>query len=140
MNLEEVYFGFHAPSLDPITSLLGHVEVWGYTADETWVFINPEHDRLKVAALHRYDDVTDAVARRFHHCRSILRLAPGDRALRVPLFPPMTCAGVCGHLVGVRAFTPWGLRAQLLRIGAEIVHEKPQGAEGRPGGEGRARA
>ena len=139
MNLEEVYVGFHAPARDPLTSILGHVEAWGYTADETWVFLNPEHDRLKVSALHRHDEVEAALAHRFHHCRLILRTRP-ERALRVPLLPPMTCAAVCGHLAGLRAFTPWGLRAQLLRAGAEIVHEKSEGPEGRPEGQGRARA
>ena len=122
MNLEEVWVGFHPPSREPLTSFLGHVEAWGYTADETWVFVNPEHDSLKITALHRLDDVEAEMARLFHACRLILRTRPG-RALRVPLFPPMTCAGVCGHLVGLRAWTPWGLRAQLLRAGAEIVHE-----------------
>jgi hypothetical protein len=36
----------------------------------------------------------------------------------------MNCATVVGQIVGLRAFTPRGLRRKLLAIGAEVISTK----------------
>lgn len=114
--------------------LMGHVSAYGYTADENWVFYNPEGSGTTLLIAHRHDDVIDLIARTRSTAALILRMAPTGRRYRVPIFPPMTCAVQVSSLLGVRAFTPPGLRRTLLRQGAEIIHadaERTQGREGR---------
>ncbi len=135
MRAIEVYFGFYRPWWG-LTGLFGHCDAWLYTEDDTWVFVDPGSTGLHVRVTHRHDDVQDLIAARFELCRSILRMPAREPAFRVPVHGPMTCASVCGSLVGVRAYTPWGLRRSLLRNGAEVIHE----AEGKSRGQGRPAA
>lgn len=132
------YFGFHAPAgfTDlrrgaSFRAILGHVEAWGYTADDTWLFIDPRGAGTRIRVTHLHDEVEEAMAGRFATCQSILKIAPTSREYAVPFFPPMNCAVQCAHLVGLRAFTPAGLRRTLLRNGAEVIYD----AERRPGRE-----
>ena len=41
VNLIEVYFGFHRPYSSSFRGWFGHVEAWGYTEDDNWLFIDP---------------------------------------------------------------------------------------------------
>lgn len=61
---------------------------------------------------------------------------PGRRHARV--FAGMFCVGVIKRLVGLNsgAFTPGGLRRDLIRAGAKKVFDEGQGPQGRSGAEG----
>lgn len=136
MNVLEWYFAFHAPHRETWWGMFGHVEAFGYTRDDTWVFIDPEYQGIKVFVTHLHDEVEEQLARRFLPNSLVMRLDRWDRA-RLPPAIPFNCASVCAGLVGLRAYTPWGLRRSLLRNGAEIVHA---GTKGRPERQGGARA
>lgn len=112
---------------------LGHVEIWGYTEDDTWLFYDPQVSGTKVIVIHRHDDVIDQLEARYSLCDLILRL-PNDGA-KPPfnLWLPMTCASVIAHMTGVGAFTPWGLQKRLLAKGAEVIHENPERRSRRQG-------
>jgi len=131
----EWYFGFHPPAgLTELRAgasfraIFGHVEAWGYTADRTWMFFDPRGAGTRIRITHHMEEVEETMARRFATCQTILKIAPTGREYRLPLFPPMNCATQCAHLVGLRAFTPAGLRRTLLANGAELIY----GTEGRP--------
>ena len=135
----EWYVGFHygrfrnhKGSIYPF-GWLGHVEIWGYTEDDTWMFFDPQVSGTKVIVAHRYDDVMDQLTARHSICDLILRLPNEGRKPPFNLWLPMTCASVISHMTGVSAFTPWGLRRKLRAIGAEVIHEN---AEGRSSGQG----
>jgi hypothetical protein len=138
----EWYVGFynrafrnHLGAVQP-TSWFGHAELWGYTADDTWLFLDPKASGTLIVVIHRHDDVLDQLRARFALCDLILRLPAKPARLLFPIHMPMTCATIIGHILGVRAFTPSGLRRKLLANGAEIVSEKSQGRPGRQGREG----
>lgn len=136
--IEEWYIGFydrHFRDLDGRLSyrgLFGHCEVWGYTADGTWLFLDPQGKGTRVRVEHRHDEVNRLLAYRFTYCSEILRIAADDPEFRAPVFWPVSCASFCGHLLGIRALLPHTLKRRLLAKGAEVVHEK---AEGRSGGQ-----
>lgn len=115
----------------------GHVEIWGYTDDETWLFIDPQGTGTKVLVIHRYEDVMDQLNARFSLCDLILRVPASSAKPMFPIHLPLNCASLVGHMVGVRAFAPAGLRRKLLAKGAEVVHENP---ERRSSGQGSAGA
>lgn len=134
--MQTLYFGFHAPYFAKDgrphpTGWFGHCEAWGYE-DDTWTFIDPQAKGIIVRSFFRHDDVMDQLNARFALCESILRIEAQSRPFRLPLHGPMTCAAVCGALVGIRALAPAGLRRKLLLIGAESIHE----AQARPSGVG----
>lgn len=140
MNLLTVYFGFHPPAgLTELRSgasfraIFGHVEAWGFTEDRTWMFFDPRGAGTRIRITHHHDDVTELMARRFEVCQTILKIAPTGREYRLPLFPPMNCATQCAHLVGLRAFTPAGLRRTLLANGAETIYAAERGHRGEEG-------
>lgn len=108
----------------------GHVEIWGYTEHDTWLFFDPQGQGTKIILTHFHDDVMDQLNARHCLCDTILRLPNGMQKPMVPVYPPMTCASIVGHMLGVRAFTPRGLKAKLLAIGAEVIHENAQGRSG----------
>ena len=103
----------------------GHVEIWGYTRDDTWLFLDPQASGPIIIVEHRHDDVMDQLNARHALCDLILRL-PNERKPLFPLHFPMNCATVVGQIVGVRAFTPRGLRRKLLANGVEVIHENPE--------------
>lgn len=127
MNLLEVYFGFHRPYASNYRGWFGHVEAWGYTEDDNWLFIDPQMSRTRLYVCHRHDDVVEMMAVRYETCESILKIRPTGQDFRFPVHFPMTCAAICGHLVGLRAFTPAGLRRKLLANGAEVIHGQAEG-------------
>lgn len=137
MNLLAVYFGFHPPAgLTELRAgasfraIFGHVEAWGFTEDRTWMFFDPRGAGTRIRITHHHDDVTELMAARFATCRTILKIEPTGREYRFPLFPPMNCATQCAHLVGLRAFTPAGLRRTLLANGAETIYDTERGPRG----------
>lgn len=134
--IREWYFGFHRPMLRHPRLWLGHCEAWGCADDDTWLFIDPQGVGLIAYTAFLYDDVQAQLRARLDLCDEILRLPAPKRGFRVPLHGPMTCASVCGSLVGIRALVPWTLRRSLLAKGAEVVHE----TEGKSGGYGGAAA
>lgn len=130
----EWFVGFHPRYLRSLsgsltyTGIFGHVEIWGYTVDDTWIFIDPQGQKgTQVLVTHLYDEVVDQIEARFQLCETILKVPSGSEISFLPVFPPMTCATIVGHILGIRAFTPSGLKRKLLKIGAETVH----GTEGR---------
>lgn len=136
--IEEWSIGFYKPYLRDtegrltIRGLLGHCDIWGWTADGTWLFIDPQSRGSRVHVCHAYDDVEAQIRARFDLCDLILRVPANDPEFRIPIFPLLTCASFCGHLLGIRALLPATLRRKLLAKGAEVVHG--QQAKGKPGG------
>lgn len=129
----EWYVGFHAPHKECFWTRFGHVECFGYTQDETWLFIDPRRSGTQVVVTHLHDEVEGLLASRFTRCSMILRTSRRG-TFTVPFYPPMTCAAMVGHILGVRAFTIAGLRSKLLRAGAEVIHDasakrEPRGQE-----------
>lgn len=110
----------------------GHVEIWGYTEDDTWLFLDPQASGPIIIVEHRHDDVMDQLTARHTLCDMIFRL-PNERKALFPLHFPMNCATVVGQIIGQRAFTPRGLRRKLLAIGAEVIHENAQRGSSRQG-------
>lgn len=134
------HFGFHRPYLRGLNGRidargwLGHCEAWGYTEDDTWLFIDPQGVGTKVRVMHRHDEVMAQLEARFALCDQILRMPAADPTFVFPLHGPMTCAAICGHLVGIRALVPAALRRKLLANGAEVIHGQAEGRSRRQGG------
>lgn len=139
--IEEFYVGFHKPYLRDaegklsVRGMFGHCEIWGYTSDGTWLFLDPQSKGGRVRITHVYDEVNQHLAFRFALCTEILRVPADDPEFRVPVFGPLTCASICGHLLGVRALLPSTLRRKLLAKGAEVLHGRSaeRGSAGQEG-------
>lgn len=129
----EVYVAFWRPHTRSLWGFLGHVEVFGYTQDDTWFFIDPRRGITEIKITHRHDEVTALLAHRFANCSEVWRLAPGQ-PLRLPLLGIFTCVTVAASVCGVRAYSLRGLRRKLRAIGAVKV-ETDESPEGRPGGQ-----
>lgn len=134
----EWYVGFHAPAFRApeghISPRLwfGHCEIWGYTADQTWVFIDPQGLGTRVRAIHMHDDVMEALTARHTLCWSVVRIEAEDPHFSFPPVSLLSCASVCGAMLGTRALFPATLRRKLLAKGATEIHA----AQGRPQGQG----
>lgn len=115
------FFGFTKPWRHP-HGWFGHVEAWGRDEDGSWVFIDPQSTGSRVEIFYRFEDVEDVLTLLNTRCDTILWLPNPVGTFRVPIFGPMTCASICGSLVGIRALAPAGLRRKLLAKGAEVVH------------------
>lgn len=116
-------FGFTPPWRDPI-GIFGHVEAWGCDSEGSWVFVDPRATGTMISCIFRFEDVEDVLTIMNERCSEILWMPQPIGLFRVPVFGPMTCASICGSLVGLRALSPRGLRRKLLANGAEIVHGK----------------
>lgn len=132
----EWFVGFYDPKLRNHNGKIfprgwfGHVEVWGYTEDDTWLFYDPQSNGTKVVVIHKHDDVLDHLTARHCLCDAILRLPAIAGAGPFNFYLPMTCASIVSNMLGVRAFTPWGLKRKLLANGAEVIHENPERRSG----------
>jgi hypothetical protein len=126
------YFAFYGTERDP-RSWFGHVDMWGFDPDtDSWVFLSPSYSSMPVEVTHIAEEVDALFAARLSLARHVLRY---DRAAVKNALPPVTvqtCASICGHVVGLRAFTPWGLRRKLLANGAEVLNIET--SEGRSSG------
>lgn len=120
----EWYVGFHAPVRAWSWTVFGHVEAWGYTRDATWLFFDPQAIGTKIYVTHHADEVDELMARRMEACATIYKLAPPQTKIRLPFHPTMNCVTQTAHLLGLRAYSPWGFRRILLAHGAkELVYE-----------------
>lgn len=141
MNLHEIFFAFHRPTpigrvvrgAESWRCIFGHVEAYGYTIDDTWLFFNPEGAGTDIEITHLHDEVIDRIAKIRCTAETVLSMKPDGRKFRIPLHLPMNCATQCAALVGRRAFSPAGLRKTLLREGATIIYENAQGKPKRQG-------
>jgi hypothetical protein len=138
--VREISFGFHAPYFSKDgrphpPGWLGHCEAWFYEG-ETWTFIDPQAKGLIVRSVFRHDDVLDELHARFALCVSILRVEVEPRPFRSPPFQLMTCASICGALVGIRALAPSGLHRKLRAIGAIEINHDTKAKPSRLGGAG----
>lgn len=122
MNVRAYYFAFYEPSGEGFYGVFPHVEAFGYTDDGSWLFLDPRRQITQVSVLHKIEEVDEAIALRLDRADLVLRY---DRRhpRTVPPLMPQTCASVCGHLVGVRAWTVGGLRKKLLQNGAEVISD-----------------
>lgn len=120
------FVGFYAPYWRDLNGKLtlrgifGHCEIWGNNGD-TWVFIDPKSDKTTVQVLHRYDDVRYALLARETLCHTILR-APEPRDFTMPIHGLISCAAICGSILGVRALLPSTLHRKLQAKGAKVIH------------------
>lgn len=143
MQPVEIYFAFQKPAsfrdgLRDIPTLLGHVEAFGYTVDDTWFFLDPNRKVAHLRITHHHDDVERIMAEIIARSYLVLRVEPG-RELRFPPVQVYSCAAVCAHLVGLRAFTPRGLIRKLRAINAtEVKNEDAEDAQGGQGRQSRA--
>lgn len=127
MNIIQWYFGFHTPCR-PLAKdfswygVLGHVEAFGYTKDDTWLFFDPQGRGSEIRITHLHDEVEELMTDRYAMCETILRIAPPSDKLIIPLRGPTTCVSQCAGLLGWRAYTPSGFHRKLLKNGAEVIH------------------
>lgn len=129
----EWYVGFWPSRNTSLWARLGHVEVWGYTEDDVWVFLDPQAVGLMIDVTYMHDEVEAHLAKRFANCSEIWRLSE-RRELTFPVMAPLCCPVWVGHVLGIRAFTLRGLRRKLRAIGAEKIHENSGGKPGRQEG------
>lgn len=138
MHITEWYFAFYKRATlkdlragSSWTTILGHVEAYGYTEDQNWLSFDPRSRGTRISVMHMHDDVVDFMASRHEAADEIWRTRMSSQLL-IPVHVNMTCATQCAALIGLRAFTPRGFRNKLQRNGAEKIHVK---AERRPGSE-----
>lgn len=123
-------FRNHFGRIDP-RGWFGHCEIYGCDNDQTWTFIDPRGEGLSVHTIFRQQDVLDELAARHELADLILKASPAEKFL-IPLHPQMTCASVCGAVLGIRAWLPCTLRRKMLRKGAEVIHEAARRRSRRP--------
>jgi hypothetical protein len=129
MILLEAYVGFHRPRFRDEEGKIaprawfGHVEIWGYTRDNAWLFFDPQASGVHIAITHHHDEVNDMLCTKLAQCSLVLRAIPIEDGFRFPLHGHMTCASIIGAMLGQRAWLPAGLRRKLLRNGAEVIHD-----------------
>ena len=135
MNVIEWYVGFW-----PRTSLrsairtrawtaFGHVEAWGYTRDETWMFFDPRHDGTIIRIAHAHDEVEALLADKLLNCVSVLKTPYFGASIGLPFHPMMTCASQVGHLLGIRAYAPRTLHRILRQNGAMEIKDAGRAGE-----------
>lgn len=122
--MKDWYIIFEKPRLG-WRSFLGHVRLAGYDIDRfsgtpTWVFLDPAFTGTQIDILYRPDDVQEALAY-FFSTGLVLRI-PAKTGGGPPL-GLLTCASMVASMAGYRAFTPWGLKRQLLRDGATVIED-----------------
>lgn len=121
-NVVRWYFAFHKPEWRPISAWMGHVDVFCMTETGVWVFLYPQRTGFKIMVCKEEEAIDALFADALYHAHVLRYDTPGEFVL-----PPLTvysCAAVCGHMVGIRAFTPRALKRKLLRNGAEAINEQ----------------
>lgn len=127
MHVDEMFFAFTHPKWERIWQdplmVFGHVQAFGFTEDETWLFVDPVRTGLDIRIMHRHDEVEARITHVAAQADALLMLE-APRKMRIPPFVPATCVGVCGYMAGVRAFTPTGLERKLRAMNAkDVLHE-----------------
>lgn len=145
MEIIEWFFAFSRPlGLREIARrredwrcVFGHVQAYGYTMDDAWLFFDPQGIGSSIRITHLHDEVLEHIATIRCTSEWVLSIKPDGRRFRLPFHPPMNCVTQCSSLIGRRAYTPWGFRQMLLREGAEVIWERArEDAEGRSEGQG----
>lgn len=129
MEPECLYFIFHhrATLRDVMagnatwTQIFGHVEVMGYTVDDTWFFYDPGRYRSTLLITHMFEEVENLMAAKYELAETIIKLETKGK-FGFPAHLPMNCVTQCAALAGFRAFTPQSLKQRLLNEKGEIVH------------------
>ncbi len=139
---DEIYFAFHRPVTwqelrdgESWWRIFGHVDAFGYTIDETWFFFEPGRKGTTLNITHMHEEVETRLQDMWARSELILSLKT-RQMLKFPPFGPINCVSQCAALVGMRAFTPWGLKRKLLANNAKVIHG--QATQGRSGREERA--
>lgn len=122
MLVHEWYFGFHGPHDKDFWSRFGHVEAWGYSLDQSWIFLDPTRSGVETIVTSDPDLIDDVMAIKFAKADLVIRVSEWPQNPRPPI-TVLTCASFCAHLVGLRAFTLRTLKRNLLAIGGEIIHD-----------------
>lgn len=114
---------FYPRKLNDPASWLGHCSLYGHNADGTWVFLDPDRAHFSVKLAHAYEEVNGLIAERLALASEILYFDAPPKKWAIPPIGPQTCASICGHILGVRASTPWTLRRRLIANGARDAME-----------------
>lgn len=114
------YVGFY-PRRRSLAGMWGHCDMWGMTRDHTFVFLDPARSGFQVQVTHKAEEIDFLWALRLEAAHSMLRIDAPRVLHRLPFLGPLSCASICGHVLGVRAWTPRSLRAKLLANGAQEV-------------------
>lgn len=128
------YVGFYPRKLREPLTWMRHCDIWGVTRDETWFFLNPSHSAFHVQVVHKAEEVDALWAQRIAVVDHILRYEGPKIERALPPLAPLTCAAICAHMLGFRAWTPNALERTLLRNGAVTVYragESDESTEGR---------
>lgn len=127
-----IWFGFHRRATLREAwkarewSMFGHVEAWG-EAEGVFFHFDPRAVGTILSLTTDADAFDDMFTRRIMTCQSVLRYRPVAAGIGIPIHPTMNCAAQCGHLVGLRAYSPRGLRRILTANGAvEIARNDPE--------------
>ena len=129
MEPECFYFAFHhRPTLRDILAgrasvfqYFGHVEVMGYTLDDTWFFFDPGRYRSTLSITHLHDEVEATMSEKFALAHTVIKIETHGK-FSFPAHPPMNCVSQCAAFVGIRAFTIPGFRKRLLQEKGVIIH------------------
>lgn len=106
-----------------VPGLYGHVTIAEHS-DETWTLIDVGLARAEVQTFWRKADIEDQLSRLTQSCL-IVKYEGGPRR---GFLLPLTCVSFARHYSGVpsRALFPDALLRDLLRNGAEVIHEPSQ--------------
>lgn len=115
------YFTFLPPKPSDPFQFFGHVDAFGMADNGTWVFLYPRRDSFTIRVCQSDYAIDDLFSIALHEGHVLRYDHPG--VFRLPPIGIYSCARVCGHFVGIRAFTPWGLKRKLLRNGAVEINE-----------------
>lgn len=138
MTVIEWYFAFYPPSRESFWRRLGHVDAFGYTQHDTWVFFDPQRSSVDLRITHVHDEVEGLMALRYEHADEIIRIS-ARKENSLPPVVALNCVSACGHLVGIRAFRLSTLRNRLLANGGLVIHAR-ECPKGKSEGQGRAPA
>lgn len=112
---------------------LEHCDLWAVTRDENWVFLNPSRHGCELSVVHKAEEVDALWAVRMAIAARIYRYEAARIPRSVMPIAPLSCASVCAHVLGFRAWTPRSLERKLIANGAVLIWEAEDGrAEGRP--------
>ena len=107
----------------------GHVSIFDRHDDDppTWVLIEVARGGVEITPVWRAGELDDVLSTLSREC-TIVRF---ERRQMPAFLSPLTCVSFARHYSGVpsRALFPDGLLRDLLRNGAEVIHE----AKGSPG-------
>lgn len=115
------YFAFYRGKAESIWTIFGHVEICIAQDSKTWLFLNPSRQRFFIYASQHADTIDELLALRLGNADCVLRYEREPRLLTLPPIAIQTCASICAHIVGLRAWTPKGLKRKLLANGAQVV-------------------